>query len=77
MICQECGTVVTEANIVSEVQWAETNAGGHIALGAYIGSDQAHAIGGIAGLRNSGSTNRDLAEANGKHSMTPFPRIAL
>lgn len=73
MICQECGTVVTEANIVSEVQWAETHAGGHIALGAYIGSDQAHAVGGIAGLRNSGSNSRDIAEANGKHSMIPFP----
>ncbi|KAL8782980.1 MAG: hypothetical protein Q9195_009514 [Heterodermia aff. obscurata] len=66
MICQDCGTVVTEANIVSEVQWAETHAGGHIALGAYIGSDQSHAIGGIAGLRNSGSSSRDIAEANGK-----------
>ena len=73
MICQECGTVVTEANIVSEVQWAETHAGGHIALGAFIGSDQSHAIGGIAGLRNSGSSNRDIAEANGKHSMISFP----
>lgn len=73
MICQECGTVVTEANIVSEVQWAETHAGGHIALGAYIGSDQAHAVGGIAGLRNSGSNSRDIAEANGKHSIVPFP----
>lgn len=68
VICQQCGTVVNEINIVSEMQFAETAAGGHIALGSYVGNDQAHASSGITGLRHGGSTSREMTESNGKPS---------
>lgn len=66
VICQQCGTVVNEMNIVSELQFAETSAGGHVAMGSYVGNDQAHASSGITGLRHGGSSSREMTESNGK-----------
>lgn len=69
LVCQECGTVISEGNIVSEVQFAETSAGGHLQLGSYVGTDQAHAANGLVGLRHSGAGSRDITEATGKPSI--------
>ena len=65
VICRACGTVISETNIVSEVQFVETSTGGHVAIGSYLTNDQAHAAGGLAGLRHVGS-GRSHAEAIGK-----------
>ena len=66
IICRGCGTVISESNIVAEVQFAETSSGGHLMLGQHVGSDQAHAKGTLRALRNgSGLTSREATEANG------------
>ena len=66
IICRGCGTVISESNIVAELQFAETSSGGHLMIGQHIGSDQAHARGTVQGLKNAGAFNsRELTEANG------------
>ncbi|KAL8830131.1 MAG: hypothetical protein Q9191_001612 [Dirinaria sp. TL-2023a] len=67
IICRGCGTVISESNIVSDVQFAETASGGHLMIGQHVGADQAFARGSLAGLRNAGGmTGREITEANGK-----------
>lgn len=66
-ICRGCGTVVSESNIVSEVQFAETSGGGHSMMGQHVGSDQAHARGTLGALKNAGGMNpRDQAHSAGQ-----------
>ncbi|KAI9783560.1 MAG: transcription factor TFIIIB subunit brf1 [Geoglossum umbratile] len=42
-VCTECGTVLSDSNIVSEVQFGETSSGAAVVQGSYIGADQTHA----------------------------------
>ncbi len=67
IVCHACGTVISESNIVSEIQFAETSGGGHLMIGQHVGSDQAHARSGLLGLKNAGGSNsREHSLANGK-----------
>ena len=69
VVCHECGTVVSESVIVTdEVQFMETATGGMVKTGYTVGADQAHTIGGLAGLRSYNPDARSAAEFNGKHS---------
>ena len=69
VICHECGTVLSESVIVTdEVQFMENSTGGMTATGQRVQADQAHTIGGLAGLRSYNPDARGAAEANGKHS---------
>ena len=69
VICQECGTVVSESTIVTdEVQFVETSSGGHQAVGNSIGAGQAYASGGMAGLRSANPDARAMTEATGMFS---------
>ncbi|KAI6242107.1 B-related factor 1 [Aphelenchoides fujianensis] len=43
--CMNCGTVLEESRIVSDVQFQETGAGGHEIIGQFVSSDRAHAAG--------------------------------
>ena len=71
VICRGCGTVISESNIVAEVQFAETSSGGHLMIGQHVGADQAFAKGNLAGLRNAGGmTGREITEANGRFSLS-------
>ena len=41
-ICHNCGTVVEESNIVSEVTFGETSQGAAVVQGSYMAADQGH-----------------------------------
>src|SRR4051794_35904390 len=42
-VCTECGMVLSDSNIVSEVQFGETSSGAAVVQGSYVGADQTHA----------------------------------
>ncbi|KAI9678775.1 MAG: transcription factor TFIIIB subunit brf1 [Caeruleum heppii] len=66
-VCTTCGTVVSDSNIVSEVQFGETSAGAAVVQGTYVGSDQSHArITGTKYKRAGGMESKEVSEANGK-----------
>jgi len=68
-VCTECGTVLSDSNIVSEVQFGETSSGAAVVQGSYIGADQTHARSlGTAFKRAGGMESRDVTDANGKTS---------
>jgi transcription factor IIIB subunit 2 len=58
-ICENCGTIVDDSNIVSEVQFGETSQGAAVVQGSYVGADQSGARGQGAGLRGAGGSNID------------------
>lgn len=65
-VCTTCGTLVSDSNIVSEVQFGETSSGAAVVQGSYVGADQSHArnIGG--GFKRAGGLDsRELRDANG------------
>lgn len=65
-VCTSCGTVVSDSNIVSEVQFGETSAGAAVVQGTFVGADQSHArIQGTKFKRAGGMESREVAEANG------------
>ena len=71
IICRGCGTVISESNIVSDIQFTETSSGGHLMIGQHVGADQAFARGSLAGLRSAGGmTGREITEASGKLPMS-------
>lgn len=39
-VCTQCGTVLEENQIVSEIQFGETSGGAAVVQGSYIGQDQ-------------------------------------
>ncbi|KAI9800544.1 MAG: hypothetical protein M1825_004093 [Sarcosagium campestre] len=66
-VCETCGTVVSDSNIVSEVQFGETSSGAAIVQGGFVSADQTHAHSmGSAFKRAGGMESREVSEANGK-----------
>src|SRR5580700_2881613 len=39
-VCQNCGTIIDESNIVAEVQFGENSSGAAIVQGSFVGADQ-------------------------------------
>lgn len=66
-VCTTCGTLVSDSNIVSEVQFGETSSGAAVVQGSYVGADQSHARSmGTAFKRAGGLESREAQEASGK-----------
>ncbi|KAI9788289.1 MAG: transcription factor TFIIIB subunit brf1, partial [Piccolia ochrophora] len=66
-VCENCGTVISDSNIVSEVQFGETSSGAAVVQGGFVGADQTHAhTMGSAFKRAGGMESREVSEANGK-----------
>lgn len=49
LVCTNCGRVMEESRIVSEVTFGETSSGAAVVTGSYVGADQAYAGGGARG----------------------------
>ncbi|KAK9475213.1 Brf1-like TBP-binding domain-containing protein [Dipodascopsis tothii] len=65
LVCSNCGRVLEESQIVSEITFGEAASGAAVVQGSYVGADQAYARGG--GLRKNGSwESREQTLANGK-----------
>ncbi|CAO1623765.1 unnamed protein product [Parajaminaea phylloscopi] len=54
-VCQNCGLVVAESQIVSDITFAETAAGGAAVQGSYLGQDQTHVRVSNTRFRSSGA----------------------
>ncbi|KAI9831559.1 MAG: hypothetical protein M1819_004789 [Sarea resinae] len=66
-VCVNCGTVVSDSNIVSEVQFGESSSGAAVVQGSYVGADQSHARSmGSAFKRAGGMDSREITESNGR-----------
>jgi transcription factor IIIB 90 kDa subunit len=39
-VCQNCGTIIDESNIVAEIQFGENSSGAAIIQGSFVGADQ-------------------------------------
>jgi transcription factor IIIB 90 kDa subunit len=70
--------VLSDSNIVSEVQFGETSSGAAVVQGSYIGADQTHARSlGTAFKRAGGMESRDVTDANGKYSALVWGWVML
>jgi transcription factor IIIB 90 kDa subunit len=71
-VCEGCGTVVSEANIVSEVTFGESASGAAIVQGTFVGADQSHGRSFGPGFqRGGGMESREITEQNGTPSFIP------
>ena len=65
-VCEGCGTVISDSNIVSEVTFGETSAGAAVVQGQHVGADQAYAKSmGPAFKRAGGMESREITDMNG------------
>lgn len=70
-VCAGCGTVISEANIVSEVSFGESASGAAIVQGTFVGEDQSHVRNFGPGFqRGGGMESRELTEQNGMCSVS-------
>lgn len=75
-VCSGCGTVISEANIVSEVTFGETSSGAAVVQGTFVGEDQSHVRSFGPGFQGgSGMESREITEQNGRlkrRTLSPF-----
>ncbi|KAL8732116.1 MAG: hypothetical protein Q9181_004069, partial [Wetmoreana brouardii] len=71
IICQTCGTVLQEANIVSDNMFIETAGGDSMRAGVTVGADatRARTYDALAARITGGMTSREVSEANGKQAI--------
>ena len=77
-VCAGCGTVVSEANIVSEVSFGESASGAAVVQGTFVGEDQTHVRSYGPGFqRGGGMESRELTEQNGNRYITQLSRALI
>lgn len=66
-VCVNCGTMINETNIVSEVTFGESSAGAAVVQGGFVGEGQTHArTMGSAFRRAGGVSSREVTEGFGR-----------
>ncbi|KAL4810027.1 hypothetical protein BDV18DRAFT_150427 [Aspergillus unguis] len=74
-VCSGCGTVVSEANIVSEVTFGESASGAAIVQGSFVGEDQTHVRSYGPGFQRGGTMeSREITEQNGNRYINQLAR---
>ncbi|EPS44373.1 hypothetical protein H072_1640 [Dactylellina haptotyla CBS 200.50] len=68
-ICTNCGTVVTESFIVSEITFGETSSGAAVVQGSYVGADQKHARSAGPFRRHGVAETREQVILNGRRKL--------
>ncbi|KAE8350652.1 hypothetical protein BDV28DRAFT_138726 [Aspergillus coremiiformis] len=77
-VCSGCGTVISEANIVSEVTFGETASGAAIVQGTFVGEDQTHVRSYGPGFqRGGGAESREITEQNGNRYINQLSRALI
>ncbi|KAL8908661.1 MAG: hypothetical protein Q9171_005343 [Xanthocarpia ochracea] len=71
LVCQACGTIIQETNIVSDNTFIETGGGESMRAGVTVGNDASRArVYDPVGARIAGGmTSREVSEANGRHAI--------
>ncbi len=71
-VCEGCGTVISDSNIVSEVTFGETSAGAAVVQGQHMAPDQTYARSmGTAFKRAGGLESREITDMTGWLTCTP------
>ncbi|KAL4945444.1 hypothetical protein BDV06DRAFT_31103 [Aspergillus oleicola] len=74
-VCSGCGTVVSEANIVSEVTFGESASGAAIVQGSFVGEDQTHVRSYGPGFQRGGTMeSREITEQTGNRTINQLAR---
>ncbi|EQL33748.1 hypothetical protein RJZ56_003036 [Blastomyces dermatitidis] len=74
-VCSGCGTVVSEANIVSEITFGESASGAAIVQGTFVGAGQSHGRSFGPGFqRGGGMESREITEQNGNRYIAQLSR---
>ncbi|KAF9893098.1 transcription factor TFIIIB subunit brf1 [Aspergillus nanangensis] len=74
-VCSGCGTVISEANIVSEVTFGETSSGAAVVQGTFVGEDQTHVRSYGPGFQRGGAMeSREITEQNGSRFINQLSR---
>ncbi|KAL4897253.1 hypothetical protein BDV59DRAFT_86967 [Aspergillus ambiguus] len=74
-VCSGCGTVISEANIVSEVTFGETSSGAAVVQGTFVGEDQSHVRSFGPGFQRGGAMeSREITEQNGTRYINQLSR---
>ncbi|KAF3923203.1 hypothetical protein ABW20_dc0109915 [Dactylellina cionopaga] len=68
-ICTNCGTVVHESSIVSEITFGETSSGAAVVQGSYVGADQKHARSAGPFRRHGAAETREQVISNGRRKL--------
>lgn len=73
-VCHNCGTIVDDSNIVSEVQFGESSNGAAVVQGSFVSADQGTAKSlGPAFRRAGGMEDRESTIREGKRAAPLFP----
>jgi transcription factor IIIB subunit 2 len=73
-VCSGCGTVISEANIVSEVTFGESASGAAIVQGTFVGADQSHGRSSGPGFQRGSMESREITEQNGNRYIQQLSR---
>ncbi|PKY08538.1 hypothetical protein P168DRAFT_308506 [Aspergillus campestris IBT 28561] len=77
-VCSGCGTVISEANIVSEVTFGETSSGAAVVQGTFVGEDQSHVRSYGPGFQRGGAMeSREITEQNGNRYINQLSRALM
>lgn len=69
-VCEGCGTVISDSNIVSEVTFGESSAGAAVVQGQHVGADQAYAKSmGPAFKKAGGMESREITDMAGPSAL--------
>ncbi|KAK2806095.1 transcription factor TFIIIB subunit brf1 [Onygenales sp. PD_10] len=74
-VCSGCGTVISEANIVSEITFGESSSGAAVVQGTFVGAGQSHGRSSGPGFqRGGGMESREITEQNGNRYIAQLSR---
>lgn len=66
LVCTNCGTVLQDSQIVSEITFGETSSGAAMVQGSYVAEGQTHVGGGGKFRSGTSLESRDAAIMHGK-----------
>lgn len=76
-ICEKCGTVIAEGNLVSEVTYGLATGGAHVVHGFHVAADQAVSKrGAVYSDRQRMEDSRHQTENQGKGFLPPMTRAS-
>lgn len=73
-VCAGCGTVLSDANIVSEISFGENASGAAVVQGTFVGADQAHGRGAGPGFQRANVDSREMTEQHGGRYIASMAR---
>lgn len=70
-ICKDCGTVISEDDMITDMQYGLGAAGNHVIHGKHVGNDQAYNKDGDVFDRHRAMSSEELTNMRGKNLKDP------